>query len=673
MHPITIGRGFDRHKFVQLLKENREHIFPVILGLLFVVFVALGLHGWSIGKNYEYFSSTNQPNDPALLFSGPKDIRSDEWLILTPKSIAQYQNGLKKINTNIGTGEDEAIIVDAPTDDFSAFFAPQNAGFHFLPLGNALSFKWLFLSFGLLISVYYFVLRFFTKRITVAIALSLFVLYAPLVQWTFRSILIMPLITGLCSVMVADVIRKAPLRKALYWMPVLGYSLFAFILPLYPPFQISVAFVLAIFYLSLVFVEIKPLKKFLVSQAPILGGVVIALLLTGIFYVQNQQAIHTMTRATFPGVRHFETGKINSITKFENLVTEGTTRILSYPITTDMVAYYTKNGTGNQSEAAATVWIIPPLFVTFGILLYENRKNRNLRYLFVGMLFLQAFVILYLFVPHVQIPIINQVQPNRFNVAILLVNVLSIGEIAMYLSQKGHKRLIKSKKLLTLLGATWALQLLVMLVAFYKIKTNYNAINQDMVLIATVAMALFAYWLLRSRIVHACVVLSALTVFCTYDVNPVYRGVDSIQSLPIVKAIKNINSKQPGGWFFDGSNTMESLPLLADVQTITTNMSYRQDFWKFLDPSGERTSAYNRSAHVMGDIDSKSSVELAAVNRIIIHLNPCDTGLVKKLNITYVVTTKTTNSMGGESSCMQQLQVLSTKAFGPIGIYRIVK
>jgi len=133
-----------------------------------------------------------------------------------------------------------------------------------------------------------------------------------------------------------------------------------------------------------------------------------------------------------------------------------------------------------------------------------------------------------------------------------------------------------------------------------------------------------------------------------------------------VKAIKDINTKKPGGWFFDGSITLESLPLLADVQTITTNMSYHQDFWKYLDPHGEHTSVYNRAAHVMGDIDSKSGVELAAINQIKVHLNPCDSHLVEQLKISYVVSTSSV-----DISCLKLLQVQKSKAFGQLNIYEI--
>jgi hypothetical protein len=147
-------------------------------------------------------------------------------------------------------------------------------------------------------------------------------------------------------------------------------------------------------------------------------------------------------------------------------------------------------------------------------------------------------------------------------------------------------------------------------------------------------------------------------------------------NLSAVKDIQSINAVKPGGWFFDGSYALESLPLLANVQSVTTNMSYKQNFWKYLDPQNQQQHVYDRSAHIMGDISKTTGVELPEVNKIKINLNPCDEHVVKELNISYIVMVNGGFDSAGfsdyvDKNCMSLIKTEQTKGFGDLKIYRI--
>jgi hypothetical protein len=104
-------------------------LFPAILTLILIILSALQINGSSIGFYHEFFYGNAK--DPALIAGKPQSIRSDEWIVNTQKTIAQKNDNYKGINTNVGNGEDETLIYDAPTKDWSTIFKPHNIGFWF--------------------------------------------------------------------------------------------------------------------------------------------------------------------------------------------------------------------------------------------------------------------------------------------------------------------------------------------------------------------------------------------------------------------------------------------------------------------------------------------------------------------------------------------------------------
>lgn len=656
-------------------KKCINHIFPSTVVVFGIIMTAFSIHGWSIGELSYYYGDSTIKNDKALLYGEPLRIRSDEWMVLTPKSIAQYKNHLSNINKNIGSGEDASIIIDAPTKDWASFFMPQNFGYFFLPLDNALAFKWWFLICGLLITVYYFVLRFFSGNKLAAIGLAAFVAYAPLIQWTFRSFIVIPTITILLGLIVGANILK--ICKLVSWQQVLNmglltYLLVVFAIVLYPPFQLSALIVGAVFYIGIATAVVKykalTLKQVLFRHIPIVISVVAAIGIVGLFYLSHQGPIGTMRSAVFPGIRHFTSGKVMTSIQYENLWAGGVTKMLSNEVVGQQAAYYNDTALGNQSEAAATIWIIVPLIASLFMLVVIQKKGIDpIVYAALG---LNIAILIWFIIPSLSLPIIDQIPINRTNLILLLGTFISLGVLLK--NEKDLKLFVqKNKKFSVIFSAIWFINLIICLAAIAKINQHYPDVIAKNSLLSVCLFVVFTILIGLRYIRYAMVVLGIMTIVVGINANPLYRGTGSLFEQPLVKKIESLNKTRPGRWIFDGSFYFTALPLITNSPTLTTNFSYMQSYWKEIDPKEEHKQIYNKAGYVIGEMSPITRISALGGSYIKLEINMCDKKLVNKLDIRYVATTSNSSLSDYISPCVQKLATYQTRGMREVTLYEV--
>jgi len=66
-----------------MIAKNRLEIwlFPAFIFFIYIFLVLFRIHSSSIGMYHKYFYG--EKKDPNLIFSQPRAIRSDEWLVWT--------------------------------------------------------------------------------------------------------------------------------------------------------------------------------------------------------------------------------------------------------------------------------------------------------------------------------------------------------------------------------------------------------------------------------------------------------------------------------------------------------------------------------------------------------------------------------------------------------------
>src|SRR5436305_230306 len=87
--------------------------FLAFLSALFVLEVALGIHGYSMPEWHRWIDGSPAPE---VLLGSPKSIRSDDWNLDLPLMLAQREHSpqFPVINRNIGFGYNMLAPIQTP-------------------------------------------------------------------------------------------------------------------------------------------------------------------------------------------------------------------------------------------------------------------------------------------------------------------------------------------------------------------------------------------------------------------------------------------------------------------------------------------------------------------------------------------------------------------------------
>src|ERR1700733_10243807 len=102
--------------------------FLLLLLAGFLILTAANINGSSVGLWSGILAE--RETQGALLFSHPRKVRSDEWLVWTPSLLAQanHQPSFPLENPALGAGR-SPMLMNLPTRHYSAFFRPQLWGY----------------------------------------------------------------------------------------------------------------------------------------------------------------------------------------------------------------------------------------------------------------------------------------------------------------------------------------------------------------------------------------------------------------------------------------------------------------------------------------------------------------------------------------------------------------
>ncbi|MGI8634249.1 MAG: DUF7654 domain-containing protein, partial [Segetibacter sp.] len=409
------------------------------------------------------------------------------------------------------------------------------------------------------------------------------------------------------------------------------------------------------------------LKSALFSQKFVALALTIALVVVGVLFVQQKSTIIAIKNTKHPGVRHFKSGGSSvSFGETRNLLIGGSLpQILERPALLNQSSYFEKTKTGNQSEAAGNIWILPMLLAFVAITYFYTRKRLPVFPLRAG-----CFIIVWMLVPGISLPIINQVPPNRWNLAVGLSSFIMLG--FLYTGLKKYQ-LAKNKNISRLLLAISAVSVAISVILFLSLNADFpGLISKKDALIFSLLAILPPLLLALKYYKSALTLMSIVTLAITYNVNPLYHGVAAATKNPLERKIKAIDAQQSGSWLMAAgfAQNLEAVPLLAGVKSITSHYSYPQDFWKYFDPKGKNEEIYNRTAHIAVNItDQKTKIYLIRANLIGVDINPCDRHIINSLNITYIITH---NEIAPKvSSCVQELnRVAGGQQVGQFIIYK---
>jgi hypothetical protein len=610
-------------------------LFPLVCATAVIFLTAFKISGTSVGQYHTILYGSQK--DPALLVGEPRSIRSDEWLVRTPKTLAQSNNNFSTVNSNIGQGENESISLDLPYKDWSTVFRPLDWPFFIMSFEYAFALKWWLMAYLLLISAYFFILKLLPGRRLFAACIAVSLLFMPFVQWWYEydtlASIFFALFTGIVFM---NLINSTRLRWKIGYSGIMAYLLVCFALILYPPFQIACALALAGFAAGYL-LEAKrrqPGYELLGKIGLGLAALIAASLITLFFLHTRSGVVHAIENTVYPGKRVTSSGGF------------GLSNFLSGPLDFQLLfsskAVHYMAGTTNQSEASNFILLLPFLFLPSLYMLWVGwRRDKRVDWPLAITNVLFVVLLVRLFVPYLSsafnLLALKRVPHQRLIIGIGLLSIIQATLVVRWLSRQ------KKTYKLPLLGVV--LYSIFVLVAELAINFHIKNISPGFIgVYRTIALSLplpiVIYLILSKRYKFGAILLAAFCVFTSLMVNPFYRGEAILINTPLSQGIKNIAHKSNAAWVAEGL-AWENFPQMNGAHSLSGVYSYPQlAEWRSID-GAKNQDIYNRYANVEFVIDRASkdnnvSINLAGPDHIRIKATPCSSFL-KAHNVHYLI------------------------------------
>jgi hypothetical protein len=581
-------------------------LFPGILAAVLILLTALQVSGTSIGIYNSVFYGGQK--DPSLVFGHPRPIRSDEWIVNTQLIIAQQAAGYPKINPNIDNGRDMSLAGDVPYKDWSAVLKPQNLIFFVLPLSFAFAFKWWSILFLLMASVYFFILKLFPRKRFMAALFATGFSLSPFVFWWYQTTTIAPLFYGFLILIIGiRIIDKEPVRilgkkQTKYSSPLyilaLSYLLSCFALVLYPPFQIPIAIVVALFLLGYLLdkkaMQVKIFsKEFLGKITPIIVSCILTAAVILAFIHAHSASIKAITHTVYPGARAVKSGGMKPY------------QILSSHLEPQLqrnsraANYFT-----NQSEASNFILLWPFLALPgIAITITEWVKRRRVDWAFVSVQAVCFLFIFHMFVPGFNIlykPFLLDKVPHER----LLIGLGFAGFIQMLFIVRKLVDIKLSKTYRIATSIYSALVFGVLLIVGLYTKTHFPKFISSVLLICALSLvlAVIIWAMLFRKTILAGILILAFSFSCVFYIHPIYKGLGPLSNSKVLSDIKTV-SKPGEAWAVVDDIYFENFALLSNRDSLSGVHPYPDlNFWRQVEgPKGD--FIYNRYAHVIFNSD----------------------------------------------------------------------
>jgi hypothetical protein len=513
---------------------------PLPVVALFVVLVALGTHGSSVG------SLAGPGPDPSLLAGDPRDIRSDEYLIATPLAVSAARQGFpESMQVGLTRTSQPALAHGAPVWGWTSLLKPQDWGYLLLaPVGVEHGVAWRWWT-PYLVSVLGLaaLLRRLGVRAALAAPLAVAGTLTPYQAWWSAPapglVLGYGAAVGACLIAALDARRE---RSAAAWGVAAGALGGAFALVLYPAWQVSVVLVVAGCVVGAALDRRTGLRRVLVTGGTTLAvsGSVVAL-----WYRDNREAIAATLGTVYPGRAAAEPDQA----QLAWLLSAPLNPVLSGPAGATVSDARSGVMWTNLSELSASWLPLPVLAAAVVLCLLAGRRAAR-RWTVLG---ISAAVVLLLAWAVLPLPdwtgtlLLERVKGTRVPLALGLGAVLLIALAASARTRlTGRVRASRQVRVagwvavagLTAAQTGWAAT---------RMPWDPATVSVPVLVVLAVGTSVVLTWVVLGparRAAAAAFAVLALVSFAA--VNPLYRGLGPLEDSPVVDLVRPAAAADPG-------------------------------------------------------------------------------------------------------------------------------
>lgn len=579
------------------LPNNKVLLYPLALLLVFFfILVTLGVTGSSTGMFHKAFSDTS---DTRLIFGEPQSIRSDEWNVQTTWTISQVEQGLPPVNGTFPGGMDATVQHDLPTTDWSTGFRPHLFGFFFLPLDQAMAWKWWLPGFSLIAATYLFAITMMPKRPVTSAFLAIGFFFSPFFQWWYLSITFYPPAWAFLLMASGIWLLKTKRKLPRVVLPVIvAYLTVTVGMGIYVPFIVPSVVVAAAFLVGFTLTKDSSFAIGVAERLKRLSSLFIAgfvgAIILGLWIVTRIPTIQNFLGTVYPGQRIQLVGQATTV---DILGLAG--GVFGYG------AGREGNSVLGVNASEASTFLLPGLFLFFTVVFFFIRKWRDSHEIdgvAISITFLLALGVAYFLIPNwdfvSQLLLLDRTTLTRFRLEFGLLSMVMI----IYVLRNFEFRfsdLTKSKKiLLSFTGGFLALVFYLVFAVALMLKDSPVAtiwLIWIVVLILFVATVFFVGLL---QPIYPALAFLCMSVLLGANVNPIYSGVYDLNDTRISEEIKLLPNSETSNWvgigLYSSAVLVQSgLPGYSGFQSAPS-----RQMWNEIDPSGSQAQNWNRLAFV---------------------------------------------------------------------------
>ncbi len=603
--------GLIRRKFG--IKLSEPSFFSLAVLLVSFVFVSIGLTGSSLqlGQTSAPFINVNGTN----IMAGYQAIRSDEWLVITPLAIAQYEHEPRFpiVNKNIGEDGQNMLVVGmtgAPVAHISALAKPATWGFFLFDLKRALSWNWCFSIVGCFLALAYTLNRLSAAHWKQGFLFSGLFCCAPYIvgwsNWPAYTVFF-PCIIFLC---VLRILNTTSAYTLLLSGILLGIAGAGFVFVLYPAWQITVGYVFVALTIGILIKE--KLYSALTGRRVItfICAMSIAGVMVGAWWMDANNAIHTMAQTVYPGQRMATGGEM-------------TLPVLLRGFTNISTLNHLSSTFSNQSEIASFYYLLLPL----GVLLVLRAIYQPLDALEWAVTLMTGFILFYMFVGLPaglsKILLWSHVPASRADLALGLATLV-LTHLLFSSSRQGEPKAPGA----TVSGIAAATALLWVYIIYRNIRQLDNSLLTGLTPPIMTAMlftvAAISYFLITRNLKSFIVTSLALSLATTATFNPVNIAPRSIDIAGTAGNSMNLADVLKHKKVLMMDNPVSPMFLAAAGVPIVNGVFYypQKSLWSRLDPSNSQSNTHNRYQHVLytGKQDARENVVIDNPNPDIVRI-----------------------------------------------------
>lgn len=633
--------NFHARRFLHVLHAYRWCIGCSVI----IAFTLLRISGSSLAFISNYIGG--EPYN-GTLFGIPRSIRSDEWSVFTPLAFSQAYSGYSRVSSiPEASAIDTTMVYAQPAWALATFFRPFLWGFMLFGSDRGLAFFWCARLVILLLVSYEFG-RWLTKdNRQLAAAYGVLIGLAPIVQWWFAvNGTAEVLIFGQAAVLLFREYLRASSRLHIWLLAIAAiYCLGGFLLVLYPPLQIPLAYIYGLLVIWLIICRHRDVR--LPNRSPLsmivpitLAFVALMVCILMVIYT-SRQAILMESSTVYPGSR---------ISHGEGLL-----QYLMDYIANLFMPLEEHHVVPNAPERAMFFSLFP-IGQILGIRALLKKRDGLIILLFVCDLIFMVYGLFGFPDWLCRISLMGRTTTGRIKFALGFIDLILLFRSLSLLHNDGNdevllvasgNRTVKARLLrnaaLAVVSAALLIGVTVLLSACSPRKIYLIFL---MSLLTIMLLAVFEWISGRgyaSRLFLSSILIVALAGFC---VNPMQQGSQSIHEGQVVDmALKEVsrihNSDEGRPTVFITDDSIHGQALIANgIPTVNSVNIYPQlKRWHIIDPQHTSERVYNRYAYV--DIDftntGRPAFKLVAPDRMLVSIPVKD---LHKIGATHVLTSR---------------------------------